>query len=101
MKEKLAPVSAMFAVLIALGVALGTPARADDVQNYLDALHSRGITAGHGDGTLVTAGEAICDYISQGHTPLEAAQQVYQKTDASINANDAGFIVGAAIANLC
>ena len=29
------------------------------------------------------------------------AQQVYQKTDASINANDAGFIVGAAIANLC
>ena len=49
MKEKLRPVSAMFAVLIAARRCPRYPARADDVQNYLDRPpHGRASPSGTG-----------------------------------------------------
>lgn len=88
-------------VLVAVGVALAPTAQADDVQRYLDLLHERGITAGNGDGTLVQVGQEICDLIEVGRTPLSVAMQVYRETDSTISAEDAGYIVGAAIGGLC
>lgn len=94
----------VFGVLSALvvsGTVWASPAQADDVQGFLNALHSRGITAGHGDGTLVTAGQLVCEYLDEGYTPMQAAREVYINTNASIGAEDAGFIVGSAIRYLC
>ena len=92
---------AAIAAVVVGGVVLAPPAGADDVQGYLDALHSRGIGANSGDGGLVRAGMQVCDMIGSGMTPMATAMQVYRDTDASIDAEDAGFIVGAAIAGLC
>lgn len=91
----------MAAVVVAGSLGLAAPAHADDVQGFIDALHSRGIAAGHGDGTLVAAGQIVCNYIGEGHTPMQAAQEVYVQTDSSIDAEDAGYIVGSAIRYLC
>lgn len=85
-----------------IGAALtAAPARADDVQRYLDLLHQRGISAGSGDGTLVQAGMQVCDLIAAGWSPLAVATKVYRETDSTISAGDAGYIVGAAIGGLC
>lgn len=92
---------ALAAALAAAGLALASPARADDVEQYLDALHERGIYAGSGDGTLVQAGMQVCDLIEAGMSPLAVAAKVYRETDASISAEDAGYIVGVAIGGLC
>ena len=89
------------ALLAGVAVLTAAPAGADDVQGYLDALHERGIGAGSGDGTLVQAGQQVCDMIESGMTPMATAMRVYRDTDASIDAEDAGFIVGAAIGGLC
>ena len=92
---------------LAIGIAcaatiLAAPAHADDVAGYLDALHSRGIYSHDGDnGDLVVYGEALCEGLAAGYTPLQEAAIVYRNSDTTIDAEDAGFIVGAAIANLC
>jgi hypothetical protein len=102
LRHKIIPLAWLFLACTIIGAAAGIgTARADSVQNYLDALHSRGISAGHGDGTLVAAGQEVCDYIADGYTPMKVAEKVYYATDSTIGAEDAGFIVGAAIANLC
>ncbi len=88
-------------LLFAGAVALAPSAQADDVQGYLDALHERGIVNYSGDGTLVQAGMYICDQIATGRTPMSVAMEVYRDTDVSIDHEDAGFIVGAAIGGLC
>lgn len=91
----------MTAALMTAGLLLATPASADDVQRYLDALHERGISAGSGDGTLVQIGMQICDLLEAGWTPVGVAKKVYRETDTSISADDAGYIVGVAIGGLC
>lgn len=89
------------ALAVAAAVTFAPVAQADDVQNFIDRLHSRGIYAGQGDGSLVQAGQEVCGYLDQGYTPMQVAEEVYRRTDNSIDGYDAGFIVGAAIANLC
>lgn len=92
---------AAIAAVVVGGVVLAPPAGADDVQGYLDALHSRGIGANSGDGGLVRAGQQVCDMIESGMTPMATAMHVYRQTDTTIDHEDAGFIVGAAIGGLC
>lgn len=89
------------AAMAAGSLFLAAPAGADDVQGYLDALHSQGIGANSGDGTLVQAGMHVCNLIESGMTPMATAMEVYRQTDASIGYEDSGFIVGAAIRGLC
>lgn len=103
LKDKIIPLAWLLAAMLTLGMAVGVQAHADtdDVQNYIDALHSRGITAGHGDGTLVAAGQEVCNFVADGYTPMQTAEKLYYATDSTIDSGDAGFIVGAAIANLC
>jgi len=91
----------LMALLAGAAVLTAAPAGADDVQRYLDALHDRGIGASSGDGTLVQAGMYVCDLLDTGMTPMATALKVYRETDTSITHEDAGFIVGAAIAGLC
>ena len=43
----------------------------------------------------------MCDLLDTGMTPMAVALKVYRDTDTSITHEDAGFIVGAAIAGLC
>lgn len=91
----------IIATTVAAALVTAPQARGDDVQLYLDLLHSRGIWAARGDGTLVRAGLEICDRLDVGRTPMSVAREVYAKTDESITSEDAGFIVGAAIRGLC
>lgn len=94
-------IKGIVAALMAAGLALAPPARADDVELYLEVLHERGITHNQGDGTLVQVGQQICDQISYGRTPMSVAAELYRETPASISVEDAGYIVGAAIGGLC
>ena len=89
------------AVMGSIGLMLAAPAKADDVQLYLDALHERGIYHDDGDGTMVQVGQEICDQIGLGRSPLSVAMQVYRSTPPSISAEDAGYMAGAAIGGLC
>ena len=103
LRSKIIPLAWLLTAMLIIGAAVGVQARADtdDVQNYLDALDSRGITHPRGEGSLVTAGQEICNYVGGGHTPMQAAEKLYYATDSTIDSGDAGFIVGAAVANLC
>lgn len=87
--------------LIGIAVAVAPAARADDVEGYLQLLRDRGIYATSGDSALVRAGLWVCDELDRGRSPMSVAREVYASTDVSIDAEDAGAIVGAAIAGLC
>ena len=93
--------AACFAVGAGLAFSLSPEAEADDVQAYLDALHERGIYHDDGDGTMVAVGQGICDMIESGQPPILVARDVYRETPPDISAEDAGYIVGAAVAGLC
>lgn len=74
-------------------------AHGDDVHSYLRVLHSKDIHADSGDGALVAAGQAVCEKLSAGHTPDQAAEWVY--AESRLNSDESGNLVGAAIAGLC
>lgn len=97
--RRLAAAAALGAAAAAIWVA--PEAKADDVQTYLEVLEERGIYAKSGEGTLVMAGQMVCNGIENGYTPMQMAEKVYYATDSSITAGDAGYIVGAAVAGLC
>lgn len=90
-----------FALAAAAAILFAPTARADDVQGYLNALEGQGIYASSGEGTLVMAGQMVCNDLSEGSTPMQTARKVYQSTDASFSSEDSGYLVGAAIAALC
>ena len=87
--------------LTATALAAAPVAQADDVEMFIDILRDRGIYSKNGEGSLVSAGQEVCNGIEMGYTPMEMAEYIYENTDNSITAGDAGYIVGAAIAGLC
>ncbi len=105
MKKTIAAATLAAAAIIAAPAAQASPGLApeteDNVAAYLYVLHKRGISASSGDSNLVANGEKICRLIGNGRSPMSVALTVYRNTDASITAEDSGYIVGAAVTNLC
>ena len=88
---------------VALGIAGLAPATANadaSTDAFLDVLHAQNIGHEYGDGMLITAGEMVCERLSQGYSPMRVARSVYAESEL-IEPESAGYFVGASISAFC
>ena len=93
MKKLLVPAAAVFA----LGLALASPAAADEAA-YNEALEAGGIVA---DGAALSMGQAVCNEIAAGIPEGTTVVAIYTNTGNDITAEHAQVLYDAAAANLC
>lgn len=92
--------------LLASGVTLAGPARADDV-SFLRDLHNAGIhDVNGGDGALLVSGWKICTQLSYGASPQTLADLALQRSDSELGAKglspqQAATLISIAQADLC
>ncbi|BBY29524.1 DUF732 domain-containing protein [Mycolicibacterium sediminis] len=87
------------AVGFALATTFAPPALADENDEiFLSVLDDEGITYPSAV-DAVKVGMAVCDYLQEGNSLLDATQEVSNET--SLNIEDSGFFVGAAAATYC
>jgi hypothetical protein len=93
MKKLLAPAAAVFA----LGLALASPAYADEADFNAD-LEAGGIVA---DAGALAMGQAVCNEIAAGVPEGTTVVAIYTNTGNDITAEHAQVLYDAAAANLC
>jgi hypothetical protein len=87
------------ALLGAVGAAIpAAHADADNGDNYLGALSSKGITFASAR-SAIGAGREVCDELDQGQQAGDVANTVMTRTN--LDGYHAGFFVGASIAAMC
>ncbi|BCI83156.1 hypothetical protein MTY66_47810 [Mycolicibacterium sp. TY66] len=82
-------------------VVLAAPAHADDDDAiFLQVIHHYGITFPT-NASAVSAARFVCSQIDSGWTPAEVSMKVYNITNKTVTADDAGYFVGASVAAYC
>jgi hypothetical protein len=69
------------AVLIATAaIGSASPAHAAPVDDFINAMHTDGITSSNGDDGLVKGGRAVCDMLDAGASRTEVYHGVHENT---------------------